>query len=66
MTKKAKERDAAKRRRYILHIAENYFSNQLVFVDESAVDKRTSIRRFGWGKRGSRVYQSVPFQRGKR
>lgn len=43
-----------------------YNANELIFIDESSVDKRTAGRRGGWSKRGRRACSSVPFVRGTR
>ena len=38
----------------------------MVFLDESAYDRRQLSRKFGWSVRGTRAEQSAPFIRGKR
>lgn len=43
-----------------------YRSDQLVFLDETSVDKRTTIRRRGWAPVGQRSRTSEPFVRGQR
>ena len=43
-----------------------YSSIQLVFSDESAYDRRTLSRRYGWSFKGRRVRKPVFFIRGKR
>src|SRR5688572_5628656 len=43
-----------------------YSPLQLVFTDESAYDRRTLSRRYGWSFKGRRAYKSVFFVRGKR
>ena len=43
-----------------------YSAEQLVFVDESACDRRTYIRNRGWAFAGERVTAKRPFSRGKR
>ena len=43
-----------------------YTANQLVFADESAYDKRSLSRRFGWSIIGSRAKKATFFVRGQR
>lgn len=43
-----------------------YLPNQLVFSDESAYDKRSLSRRYGWNISGRRARKSTFFVRGKR
>ena len=43
-----------------------YSPSQLVFSDESAYDRRTLSRRYGWNFRGRRAYKHTFFIRGKR
>lgn len=43
-----------------------YTASQLVFSDESAYDKRTLSRRYGWSLTGHRARKSTFFVRGKR
>jgi len=47
LSKPAKERNAIERVDFLLQISQ-YTANQLVFVDESAYDKRSLSQRFGW------------------
>ncbi|KIO28586.1 hypothetical protein M407DRAFT_71694, partial [Tulasnella calospora MUT 4182] len=54
ITKMAVERNEARRDEYFVEIGQ-YLPEQLVFVDESAVDRRTPARRFGWERRGKRA-----------
>ena len=49
--KKRNERDRAN---FILNISQ-YTALQLIFSDESAYDKRTLSRRYGWNISGFRV-----------
>lgn len=44
----------------------HYSPSQLVFTDESAYDRRTLSRRYGWSFKGRRAYKSIFFVRGKR
>jgi hypothetical protein len=48
------------------YMATNFTANQLVFVDESSVDKRTSWRNRGWAKKGARAVLKTDFVRGKK
>ena len=43
-----------------------YSPSQLVFSDESAYDRRTLSRRYGWNFRGRRACKHTFFIRGKR
>ena len=43
-----------------------YLPSQLVFSDESAYDRRTLSRRYGWSFKGRRAYKPTFFVRGKR
>lgn len=43
-----------------------YSAEQLVFVDESAVDRRTPHRRYGWAPSGERAEMHDHFVRGGR
>lgn len=43
-----------------------YTPLQLVFTDESAYDRRTLSRRYGWSFKGRRARKPVFFVRGKR
>ena len=43
-----------------------YTPNQLVFSDESAYDRRSLSRQYGWSKSGFRARSSSFFVRGKR
>ncbi|KAF7371970.1 hypothetical protein MVEN_00055000 [Mycena venus] len=66
MTKVAIERSAAKRAKYRYHIELYYLPHQLVFVDQSACDRRTSYRGRAWAFRGYRAARKAFFIRGKR
>ncbi|OBR02178.1 TPR domain-containing protein [Colletotrichum higginsianum IMI 349063] len=39
---------------------------QLIFVDESGVDKRTGARRTGWAPKGLKAHRSTVLERGQR
>ena len=43
-----------------------YEPNQLIFVDESAVDRRTTYRGWAWAIRGMKATRKAFFCRGKR
>ena len=48
------ERSAEKRANFAARIG-TYDANQLVFVDESAVDRRTTYRGWAWAIRGKKA-----------
>jgi len=50
---------------FIVHMSQ-YSPTQLVFSDESAYDRRTLSRRYGWNLKGRRACKPVFFVRGKR
>ena len=62
----AAERDEEKRRKFRKLIARRYFPEQLVFVDETAVDKRTTHRLHGWALKGQPAHVHAERNRGKR
>jgi transposase len=61
----AREQDALRRMKYRLHMSQ-YKCGQLVFLDETAVDKRTYFRLRGRAPRGSRAVAPAPFVCGDR
>jgi len=65
ITKVAAERSIAQRREYLERISK-YEAHQLVFVDESAVDRRTSYRGRAWSYSGTKAQRKAFFMRGKR
>jgi hypothetical protein len=65
MTRVAAERLAEKRLQYIAEIG-NYQAEQLVFVDESSVDRRTTYRGHAWSIRGTKAQRKAFFIRGRR
>jgi len=65
VSKPAKERNESDRLNFIAHISQ-YSPSQLVFSDESAYDKRTLSRRYGWNFKGRRACKPTFFIRGKR
>jgi hypothetical protein len=65
VTRIAVERSAAKRLDYVSRIG-MYEVNQLVFVDESSVDRRTTYRGYAWSIRGTHAQRKAFFVRGRR
>ena len=63
--KLAVERNEAKRAQFLIDIGQ-FNPEQLVFVDESSVDKRTSQRHYGWSEGGRRAEMHGHFVRGTR
>jgi len=59
------ERNEAKRRRFLQRI-NGYTPEQLVFVDETSCDRRTTNRGYGWAKEGERASRRSFCVRGKR
>ena len=59
------ERSAEKRAKFVAHIG-TYKADQLVFVDESAVDQRTTYRGYAWAIRGRKATRKAFFCHGKR
>lgn len=65
-SKKALERDIRRRSAWIVRVGSLYKREQLVFVDESACDRRTTYRRRAWAYSGARAQRYAHFVRGKR
>jgi len=65
LSKPAIERNENDRLNFIAHMSQ-YSPLQLVFTDESAYDRRTLSRRYGWSFKGKRACKPVFFIRGKR
>jgi hypothetical protein len=65
MTRIAAERSAAKRLDYVARIS-RYEAHQLVFVDESSIDRRTTYRGHAWAIRGRAAQRKAFFVHGKR
>ena len=65
MTRIAAERSAEKRLEYSTRIGQ-YAAHQLVFVDESSVDHRTTYRGFAWSIRGTAAQRKAFFVLGQR
>lgn len=64
LSKRAVERDEAKRSEFFQHMVNNFTAEQLDFVDESAVDKRVAFRNCGWARSGERAIVKTNFDRG--
>lgn len=60
------ERSVRKRATYTFKIGSRYSSEQLVFVDESAADRRTTYRGYAWAFGGNRAVRKAFFVRGRR
>jgi len=60
------ERNADKRADYLYRIGLLYQAEQLVFVDKSSCDRRTTYRRKAWAIRGQRAVRKAFFIRGQR
>ena len=65
LTRIALERNADARAEFAARIGE-YSPNQLVFVDESAVDRRTTYRGYAWSLKGHQATRKAFFCRGRR
>jgi len=65
ITRVAAERSAEKQLDYISRIG-NYMAEQLVFIDESSVDRRTTYRGRAWSIRGMKAQCKAFFVRGRR
>ena len=59
------ERNENDRLNFIVHMTQ-YTPLQLVFTDESAYDRRTLSRHYGWSFRGRHACKPVFFVHGKR
>ena len=66
ISKEALERSETKRLQYQLRMASQYSADQLVFVDESACDRRTYLRGKAWALEGHQAVRKQVFLRGKR
>lgn len=65
LTRVAIERSAEKRAAFAARIG-TYEAQQLVFVDESAVDRRTTYRGRAWAIKGQKATRKAFFCRGRR
>ena len=59
------ERNEERRNEFIMRMGQ-YSVEQLMFIDESAVDRRTPARRYGYALRGRRAEMHDHFVRGER
>jgi len=66
LTRQAMERNDHKRAAYLYKIGLLYRPEQLVFVDESSCDRRTTYRKKAWAIRGQRAIRKAFFVRGQR
>ncbi|KAF8593945.1 hypothetical protein BDV93DRAFT_459974 [Ceratobasidium sp. AG-I] len=66
MSKNASERSEQKRMEYLLDIGYNYTPDQLVFVDESSFDRRTTYRGYAWSLSGTEARRYAFRVRGRR
>ena len=58
------ERSHEKRLEYVNRIS-NYAAEQLVFIDESSVDRQTTYRGRAWSIRGTPAHRKAFFVRGR-
>jgi len=65
LTIPAREQDEQLRGEYLARI-QQYHPRQLVFVDKSSCDRRTSRRAYGWAPLGTRSRRREFFVRGAR
>ena len=65
LTRVALERNALRRAEFSARIGQ-YNPEQLVFCDESAVDRRTTYRGYGWSVKGQPATRHAFFCRGRR
>ncbi|KIK10987.1 hypothetical protein PISMIDRAFT_77700, partial [Pisolithus microcarpus 441] len=65
ITRVAAERSSQKHLEYLARIGQ-YDARQLVFVDESSVDQRTTYRGRAWSIRGTKAQRKAFFVRGRR
>jgi hypothetical protein len=63
--KLAIERDTALSEAFLLHMRQ-YDVNQLIFGDETAIDKRSTNRRYGYSLCGENGATPQPFTHGKK
>jgi len=62
----AAERDDGFRADWLHNMTTNYTAEQLVFLDESSKDERTTLPRYGWSLSGQFPFDSVRLNRGIR
>lgn len=66
LEKAAKERSDVLRGHYIMIIGTYFQPDQLIFIDESAKDERTTCCQYGYSLRNHAAVKKVVFIRGKR
>lgn len=66
VTRPAQERDEVDRAQYTLIIGSYYKAEQLVFVDESTFDKRSTRRAYAWAPINGRARRRDFFIQGER
>ncbi|KIK76597.1 hypothetical protein PAXRUDRAFT_169381 [Paxillus rubicundulus Ve08.2h10] len=64
MTRVVVERSAEKRLEYLARIG-MYQADQLVFVDESSVDRQTTYHGHAWSIRGTKAQRKAFFVHGR-
>ena len=62
LEKQAAERDPVLRADWFMRLA-NWNANQLVFLDESGINKKSGVPKYGYAKKGSRVHYKVTSQK---
>jgi hypothetical protein len=66
MQRKAAQRDQELRARWRDEVLPGYSSDQLVFIDESATNEYTALRKYGWSPKSKRACTTVALVRSKR
>ena len=67
LTKQAREARVEDIKFFYTSLASRYsYPEQLVFIDETSKDGRSSIRNYAWSRRNTPAIVNVPFSRGKR
>lgn len=67
LTKRAREATIEEKEAYYMKLRPYYnSSDQLVFVDETAKDNRSTIRKMAWSRINTRAIVKASFERGKR
>jgi hypothetical protein len=67
LAKRAREASSSEVEDYIGRLSPFYTNqDQLVFVDETSKDGRSSVRKYGWSRVGAPCVAKLPFTRGKR
>jgi hypothetical protein len=60
------ERNEAKRADFVFRMGLQYRADQLVFVDESSMDRRAACRDYAYALKGRRALRKCFFMRGTR